>query len=111
MPRDRAAASAGVRLTQLHTHAAHAAHVTVLALDFDRVGQKVKDDALFLGVVDLFRPGRALGAGAAVDAVDLLRTQTQRDPHRVQGGVATAHHQHLLADTDSRVEMQQPGYI
>ena len=54
----RAAASGSVRLTQLHPDAGDGGHTALLvALDAHRIGQQVKDNALFLGVVNLLQAG------------------------------------------------------
>ena len=95
--RHRAAPAAGIGLTQRHADAADARHPALLVAEhLDGVGQKVKDDALFLGVMHLFGAGGHLLARAAIDDVHLARAQPQRAARRVHRHVARAHHRHAV---------------
>src|SRR6185369_17747005 len=87
-----------VRLAELHSDAAHAAHAAVAVVeDRDGSGQPVELDALLLGVMDLLGAGGAFGPRAAVDAVDVFGAEPERDAHRVHRRVARADDRHAPA--------------
>ncbi len=99
-----AAPTAGVGFAQLHAHAAHASHpALVVAKDLDGIGQKVKDNALFLGVMDLFGAGRDLLRRAAIDDVNLIGAQAQGAARGIHGYVTGPHHGHSAAHLHRRV--------
>ena len=68
-----------------------------VAHELDRVGQQAEFDALLAGVLGLFGAGRHFGLGAAINQRRGPRSQPPGRPHRVHGGVAAAHHNHVLA--------------
>src|SRR5436190_2120720 len=89
--RQRAPASGGVGLAELHLLAAHRAHVAAGVADqLERAGQPVELDAFLHRVMDLLDARRRLGGAAPVDAVHLLGADAKRDAHRVHRGVAGA---------------------
>ena len=61
------------------------------------------DDALFLGVVDLFDARRHLGAAAPVDDRRVCGAEAARRAHRVDGHVAATDHDHAVAVQHRRV--------
>ena len=71
----------------------------LIALNGDGVGEQIEDDALLLGVVDLFGTGGELSLGAAVDDVD-LGAHALGTPGGVHGHVAAADNSHLLVVED-----------
>ena len=92
---DRAATAGGVGLTQLHAPALDLGEPAALVADeAHRQGEKVEDDALLLGVLDLLGARRQLVVAAPVDDVDLVGAQTQGRARRVHGHVAAAEHGH-----------------
>ena len=88
---DGVAAAGRIRLTQFHFDAGHTLDPAVLvAQHLGGVRQRLKDDALLLGVLDLLLTGRQLGHAAAVDDVHILGTQTLRAAGGVHGDIAAA---------------------
>ena len=94
---DRAAAAGGVRLAQLHLHAGHGGDIALLvAVDLDGVIERLEDDALFDGMLDLFVTGRQFFHAAAVDDVH-VSAQTLGAARSVHGDVAAADDGDFLA--------------
>ena len=112
---NRTSSSGRIRLTQFHLDAGHTLDPAVLvAQHFRRVRQRLKDDALLLGVLDLLLTGRQLGHAAAVDDVHGLGTQTHGAAGSIHGHVAAAHDGDLLAGADGglaggQVSLHQVG--
>ena len=101
LDRHRTAAAGLVRLAQLHLLAAHAADVVIFVREhFERRGQELEDNALFLGVMDLLKTGGQLLLRAAVYDVDLLRAHALGAARRVHGHVAAAHDCNLVRVED-----------
>ena len=93
---NRTAASGGVRLTQLHLYAGNGLDMTgLIALNGYRIGEQIKDNPFFLGVVDLLLPGRKLGLGTAINNMD-IGAQPLRTSCSIHRHVAAAYNSHLL---------------
>ena len=90
---DGAAAAGSIRFAQLHLDAGDGLDEAVLiGQDLHGVAEGLEDNALFLGVLDLFLTGRQLSHAAAVDDIDRLSAQTQ--------GAAGSVHCHIAAADD-----------
>lgn len=73
---DRAAASGGIRLAKLHLDALDGFDMAVfIPMDGNRIVEQLEDNALLLSVVDLLRSRGKLLHAAAVDNIDILRTE------------------------------------
>ena len=96
--RHRTAAAAFIGLAQFHHLELDLLDPAIFPDNLRGVGQEFIDHALFPGLVNfqLFR--RHLRLCPAVDHIDLLRPQADRSPAGIHGGVAAAHHSHLVAN-------------
>ena len=112
---DGAAAAGSIRFAQLHLDAGDGLDEAVLiGQDLHGVAEGLEDNALFLGVLDLFLTGRQLCHAAAVDDVDRLSAQTQGAAGSVHCHVAAADDGDLPAGADGglaggQVSLHQVG--
>src|ERR1019366_5970707 len=97
--RDRTPPPGVVGLAKFHADATHGADIALaLVKNFDRGGEPMEFDPLFLGVMNLFGSCWALRPGPSIDAVHFTGAEPQGDPHRVHGGIAGADHGDALAE-------------
>jgi len=90
-----------VWLTEFHADQAHFLEPSLfVANEGHRVVEKMKFDALFLGVFDLFAACGHFLLGAPIEDAGFFRTQAQGNPHRIKGGVAAADYRGSIADID-----------
>ena len=71
----------------------------IIRKDLRGIGQKVKDDPLFLCMMYFLCTGRKLGFTSSVDDMH-LGTQTKGTSGRIHGYVSAADHNHLLSSED-----------
>ena len=89
----RAPSARCVRLAEIHLNALYRPDSSFfVANHLNKVGEQFKDNALFLGVVNFLAARGHLTVAAAVDYIDLLRTE----PFCAAGGI----HRHVAPAND-----------
>ena len=97
--RNRGTSAGSIGLAQLHYLQDHLVHCAVCVLaDLQRVGQVFEDDALFLGLFDLYPVSRHLVHGTAVYVVYLLCTEADCGTTGIHSGITAAHDGNSRAD-------------
>ena len=99
----------GIGLAKPHPQAFNAGHASIRpGLKRLGGGKKHQLDAFTLGVFDLARVGRHLGARAAIDDGDVGRSAAKSCARGVQRRVSSAKHQHTLSGDYRLFEIDPP---